>query len=365
MDKLQPQSGRGMLAVRHQCQNRVILTAVAASILWLSPASLSSVASDSDAVLVVGDYSVGREEVIWYMQQQRTAAFKYASQKCGLGDCNDFWSRSCEGSTMRQILEKMTIDSVVRQKSEQQLFHELGLLPDVSYSAFLAGLAETNRRRAETVRTGGVIYGPVTYGDVQYYGHRMAGLRLQAMELLAKGQLSATDIQLKTFYEANKDTLFRKADTMTLDVITLQVADNGPHDLAAATRTLLGQVRAGTRCRAAVDAWSPLPGVKISYSMVENITAERLSEMVGDTNDMVRAWSLKAGQAADLVASGTTAYVMMCTGRDSGGYIAFETSRNVIRQRYLEEKYAQLLAERVGRTVVLVNKDNLARIEIK
>jgi len=174
---------------------------------------------DETAPLIVNRYAVSAEEFRWFMLQERAYVFQDVKTKCNIDYGKDFWNRDCAGTTPKKIIEKRTIDRIVRDKVQQLLFKDLGLIQDASYSAFLENLEKLNASRERAVQLGQVIYGPVRYSALQYYGHWMATLQIQAKEKLAQERLGVTDEQLQALarkkwpnrpYEKNKELVKAK-----------------------------------------------------------------------------------------------------------------------------------------------------------
>jgi hypothetical protein len=187
--------------------------------LWLLTAVISVQANtasqfhDPNVVLTVNNYPVSCEEFMWFMQQQRAGVFQYVKTKCNLDYGKDFWDKPCDGTTPKAMLQKQTIEKIVSEKVKQLLFKELGLVRDISYSAFLDDLEKVNREREKAVQRKQVIYGPIRYTQLQYYGHWMATMQIQAKEILTKRQFDvneqAKDIDRQ--YDQFVEELIKKA----------------------------------------------------------------------------------------------------------------------------------------------------------
>jgi hypothetical protein len=55
-----------------------------------------------------------------------------------------------------------------------------------------------------------VIYGPVKYGEDEYYAHTLRIAMIALQQKLSERELAVPSEDLKRFYEANKDELFRQ-----------------------------------------------------------------------------------------------------------------------------------------------------------
>lgn len=162
-------------------------------------------------VLFVNRQPVSAEEFVWFMRQERAGVFQFVKAKFNLDYGTNFWDRKLSGGTPRALLRQRTVERIAREKVQQLLFRELGLVEDIGYASFVKNLERLNRERESAARQGQVIYGPVRYTQLQYYAHWMAGLRLRATEQLAQGRWDVSDGQVRDFYERNKEQ-FRGAE---------------------------------------------------------------------------------------------------------------------------------------------------------
>jgi hypothetical protein len=159
-----------------------------------------------DAVLFVNRQSIGAEEFAWFMQQERAGVFQFVKAKFNLDYGTNFWDRELSGGdTPRSLLRQRTVERIVREKVQQLLFRELGLVQDTGYASFLKNLEAMNNERESAARQGQVIYGPVRYSALQYYEYWMTNLRLRAIEKLSQSRWNVSDAQVKDFYERNKE----------------------------------------------------------------------------------------------------------------------------------------------------------------
>ncbi len=153
------------------------------------------------------------------MQQDRAGVFQFVKAKFNLDYGTNFWGRELSGGSPSALLRQRTVERIIHEKVQQLLFLKLGLVEDIRYASFVKNLERLNRERESAARQGQVIYGPVRYTQIQYYAHWMTGLRLRATEQLAQSRWNVTDVQVRDFYERNKEQ-FRSgeaASTSTQD----------------------------------------------------------------------------------------------------------------------------------------------------
>lgn len=161
-------------------------------------------------MMFVDRQPVCKPEFVWFMQQERAGLFQYVKSSFNVDYGSNFWDRDLGGTTPRQILQQRTIRSITREKVEQTIFHQLGLIENTSYDAFLDDLERTNKERAESASQGKIVYGPVRFSQVQYYENWIAGLRIRAIEKLDQTRWKVTEGQIRDFYEHHKENFRSK-----------------------------------------------------------------------------------------------------------------------------------------------------------
>lgn len=84
-------------------------------------------------------------------------------QRHGPVDGGDFWHTRRDGETASEMLSRATLDGMVRITVQRALMREYGMAVPKDYDAFLASWKAENKRRAEVLAEGGIIYGPRQY----------------------------------------------------------------------------------------------------------------------------------------------------------------------------------------------------------
>jgi hypothetical protein len=344
------------------------------TILWfLAAASLllaeeGGVAMEKDTALFVDKYPVSREEFRWFMQQERAGVFQYVKTKYNLDYGKGFWDHDCEGTTPKAILHKRTIERVVSEKVQQILFKELGLIQDTSYSVFLDNLEKLNREREKAVQQGRVIYGPVRYTQLQYYGHWMANLQIQAKEKLSQEQFGVTEQKLRAFYDEHKCDIFKMAELLTLEMVTIQVTEqSNPKKnaelLEATARKILSKIKGGRGIEQIIQGYVDRKDIKVSYRRFDEINDDRLSEIFTDSENFKKVKALVPGQSVKLTVSENTVYVVKCISKTSGSYLPYENIKAVVKTKYLDQQYDQLVGDMVKKANIEINQKILEKVE--
>jgi len=188
-----------VLGMGSRQSGKAIVVSTCLAICLYRNATASTAPADETAPLSVNHCAVSAEEFKWFMQQERAGVFQELRTRCKFDYGKGFWDRNCAGTTAKKLIEKRTINRIVRDTVQQLLFKDLGLIEDARYSVFLENLENLNANRERAAQQGRVIYGPVRYGVLQYYGHWMATLQIRAKEKLSRGEFRVTDEKLRVF----------------------------------------------------------------------------------------------------------------------------------------------------------------------
>ena len=316
-----------------------------------------------EAAVVVDRDVVTLDEFNWFMDQERVSVFEYLKTKCNFDYDKDFWTRACEGTTPRALLQKKTVDRVAREKVEQILFRELGLIQEVRYSAFLENLEKLNRDREQAVKDGRVIYGPVRYTQLQYYGHWKATLQIQAKGKLAQERLAVGEPEVRAYYDQNKDR-FKATDTTTLEIVTIEPKQESDAEkcrgrVASAAEAILSKTRAGQGLEHVLQGYADNADIKLSRRRVDSLDTERVGEQFAGGENAEKVLALPPGQCVSVADSGETVQIVKCISKTTGNYLPFETVKERVRARCLDRQYDRLVDALAKKADVRINQQAL------
>ena len=354
--------------VKGNCRQIFLLWFFTTSIL--SSAKAIDVPPDKEPLLSVNGYAVSIEEFRWFMQQQRAGVFQYVKTRYNLDYGKGFWDHDCGQTTPRAIILKQTTDRIVREKIEQILFVKLGLVKDINYVTFLRDLERLNIQRTAAINRGQVIYGPVNYTQLQYYGHWMANLQIQAKEKLSLERFVVTEQKLKAFYAEHKDEFFKKAATVTLEVVTIQAeqkSDSGKKTelLDSTAGEIFSQIEAGHDIKQIILGYVDRKDVKVSCRRFDEVNDDRLSEVFADSDDFKKVKALAPCQGAVLSTSESTRHVAKCISKTPGNYLPYEGIKSIVKAKYIDQRYDQFINEMVKKAAIKVNQKVLEKIELQ
>ncbi len=314
-------------------------------------------------VLLVNGREISGREFRWFMEQERAEVLHYFKRQYDLEDGTNFWSQEVGGITPKAMLQSNTVARVVREKVEQLLFQELGLVKDIGYAALLAQLERLNREREQAARQGRAVYGPVRYTQLQFYEHWKATLRTRARDQLAENIWRPTEDGLRKFYFENR-TRFQALPRWTLEVVTVHPRKNlAAGERAGAVRlaadSILGKFRAGAALSAVLEEPPEGAAVEVSGQRMEEVNADRLGEMFPGEEHLKAVLALGLGETGLLAGPDGQAWVVRCLGKAAGGVRPYEAVERQVRDLWLTQQYDRHIERLALQAKVQINQETL------
>ena len=319
-------------------------------------------------VLSVNGHPVDREEFGWFTQRERAAVFQFVNTTYHLQPGKDFWDQACDGTTPKQILHEKTTEKIVREKVQQILFKELGLIQDIRFTAFLENLKKLNQERQVAVEQGRVVYGPVQYTPLQYYGHWMATMQIQAKDKLRKEQFDVTEPKIRDWYRRNKEP-FKTAQSSTLEPIVIrsgQTADSqdSRDPLESLADEIVLKVQRGQTLESAALEYTERKDVAILFRRYEQMSDDRMGELFPDGDQLKQTGSLVPGQTIQLARATNEIWLVKCISITASDYLPYEQIRSRVVDRWIDTEYDRLIETRIKNAQIEINRKVLDNIKI-
>jgi hypothetical protein len=147
---------------------------------------------------------IERAEFEEEMLLQRGKAASDFVQRHGPVDGGDFWHIPRDGETAEDMLKRDTLDAMVRITVQRALMRENGMSVPKDYDAFLASWKAENKRRAEVLAAGGIIYGPRQYSLAVWRDYWFSNAVIELKRRLAPNRLVIPEMEMRARYMAQK-----------------------------------------------------------------------------------------------------------------------------------------------------------------
>jgi hypothetical protein len=298
--------------------------------------------------------------------RSRSLAYRHFRQQYGAEESADFWTTSHEGMTPLGWLKQVTLDECVRIKVEQIVAREQGVVSDISYSAFLKALGRENERRQTALEAGEPIYGPKQYREDEYFTYVFTNMVIRSKRRLWDTKLHASDDTLRSYYETVKDRLYQRGDRVRIQAITIPFGrdDSDAPSRAEAEEKIdeaLRKLEEGARLEDLAREYGPHGGL---YERVLDEESARFDERI---RPILRgeAMKLAVGETSPVFEEHRAFYIIECVERESLGHMPFEEMKHNVRNRYVDEKYEELIDELVGEAEVEVNEPVYEELRVR
>lgn len=276
-----------------------------------------------------------------FLEPERAAVFAWFRKRYGAEDSPDFWDRDFNGDKPGEMLRARARKNLVRIKIEQKLARREGLIADIGWDAFERDLSAENRRRAEALAKGAVIYGPTVLDARSYYLYRQSNLIIRLKESLARKGLEPGEAALRSAYDSLKAGRFSD-DTARIETYRLTPGPGGGNAASSKSRLrraasaladCLEANRGSERCA------NEAPGKAVMETISFPLQARGEEE---DTSGV--AWAarhLRPGQAK-VLSEGESRRVVFC--RDiRNGSVPYAQVRAVLRKQLLDAAFQRTI----------------------
>lgn len=327
-------------------------------------------AGDRKIALVNGD-AVYEEEFRERLLMQQIPVQQYFKEKYQANMEEDFWHNSYGGEKPLKKAKEMALEEYVRIKVEQQLARDKGIVEDISYSAFLKGLEQENKRRKKAVENNEVIYGPIEYQKNVYYEYLRSNMEIKLKELLEGKEIQFTDEDLRRFYEQSKERLYAKEGRVKVLKISVSYTD-GEGKVLEEKREGAGQKLEAVRLKASQgETVEDMPEVKnggqslkvnCKEQVFDETTAKQDAQLYSELKS--RARELAPGKISQTYEENGSFYFLKGLEKEADGYKSFEEAKENVKVKYIDEKYEELIDGLVKKAKVDIDQDLYEQIEL-
>jgi parvulin-like peptidyl-prolyl isomerase len=327
------------------------LIAVCAVGLIAVPRIVAQGQDASDAIVATVDKEpIAVAEWKRQIQLKRAETVRYFRTKYGETEEAALWAKSYDGERPLEVLKSDALDAAVRIKLQQMLARKNGLIRDLSYRSFESDLQHENERRAAALKNKQVIYGPTQYTEDAYFEYEFSNMVARLKEKLASNEINVTDEELRSEYEASKDTLFRKGDETDIEKIFLSYVDSDGSLNEAKKRAAL---RIMEQTKEKLDKGASFETLAAEVNEADdakkNYGRQSLGGSAGREDAMYNgklieeAEKLAVGQISGIFETNHTFYMIKIMDKHNAEYAPFDEVKSMIRTNAINKKYDALI----------------------
>jgi hypothetical protein len=127
--------------------------------------------------------------------------------------------------------------------------------------------------------------------------------------------------------------------------------------VTSAAREILSKMRAGRGIEHLLQGYADRTDIRLSRRRFDSLDNERVGELFAGSENVRSILGLAPGQCVSVADSGGTIQVVKCISRTPGDYLPFETVKERVRARCLDQQYDELLSQMVKKACVRVNQE--------
>ncbi|QUH27718.1 peptidylprolyl isomerase [Vallitalea guaymasensis] len=254
------------------------------------------------------------------------------------------------------------LDYMIRIKIEQLLFREKNVVEDISYKTFIKSFIEENERRKKALDKGEIIYGPKEFQEDDYYSYLHSKRVLLLKEILAADKFALNDEKLKVYYDNSKKLYsdFKKQDYIEAKLIKISPLDIRDKKLTASNIKELIDIHDNIFDNQ-IDFQDTIEKNGYRIDVIDRVFDETTAR-----NDIKFEYSiynpvsrLEVNEISEIIDYNGAFYIIKCISRKEGSYYSFEDKKDIIRTRYNDEKYEELIQKLMNESEVKIVDEGL------
>lgn len=298
--------------------------------------------------LEVAGFRIGQEE---YRRAMYEARNDVLSDHAAAGiSLTDWDAETALGDPNRMTMERAL--ALLREYyAVGTLACERGYLADAGFEAMKRDMEEINRKRRESLDSGGVVTGFVSFTMDDYISYRASGIRLQFCNDPANPENQVTREEIRQRYEADRDGLYQQPDSVELEFVALTGDIEGLQEL----RNLAlekGSIAA---------ALEEKPRLREYYQEI-SVTPENYSVYARSHGDILAyAQDLDTGDISAVITVDSWQCLIRCSKRTAHQYVPLEDVESIVIQSIRESRYDAILAERMENIQIRGDLEELYR----
>jgi hypothetical protein len=241
--------------------------------------------------------------------------------------------------------DEKNVENAILIKLQQQLAKKLGLVNDISYSRFETDFNAENKRRSLALQQKEVFYGPARLTEENYYNYKFSNLVIAIKNRLAEKEFILSDENMKPYYEAIKDSLFKLSDYIKVQRFDIyfnkKTETNHQTEIIRKIQSLLiskkiNLVELNERFKNVAEIKSHIQIFDpMKYQNMEGEERAEVENLIGNT---------QTGKLSPVSRQSVGSNFYQILERNPMGYRDFESVRNSLKSRYIDYLYTKYLS---------------------
>jgi len=324
----------------------IIVVIIASIIFVLYQKHLSDT---KDIVFTVDSYPVSKQEFEMVLEDNKAMIYSDFRPKSSISNANDFWHTAIDGEIPVEVLFNTAVNECIRYKTEQILAKKYKIIEDISYNGFLKSFKAENQDRRDKLSKNQPIYGPQQYGVNEYFNYYIIEIRNKTQSQMQILEPNVGMEEYKKLYEQIKDKNFKKSDSYKL----IDIRFSKPDGYAKAQQVytdLKSQINKG------LSVESKLKEINVKYELLDLNENTMRSYSLNNSFVLEKAVKLNQNSLSEILESETRYDILYCLERKSGEYLDFDTVLDVVKSRYYQSIYDEMLSNYINKQKIQKNE---------
>jgi len=296
----------------------------------------------------------------------------YFAQKYGVKEDAKFWNNSFNGEVPINMAKQKTLEQLIRIKIEQILAREKGIIDDISYSAFLKSFENENTMRKEFAKDNKIIYGAINYNEQEYFAYIYSNMIKKLKDYLKNNEFTIDEAAIREKYEKEKEK-YKKNASVKVQKVYVNWEDNKKEERDNATieaeriiKLVKEELNKGKDPESLVNAYNQDNRNILKLKFTEQNFNDNTARDDSDKYPLLRAYALKLslGEVSDVIQLDNTFCVIKCVEKEGLDYIPYEQIRPVLIEKFVDEKYENLINALCKEAKININTKVYDRINI-
>ncbi|CQR47244.1 hypothetical protein BN1058_01551 [Paraliobacillus sp. PM-2] len=311
--------------------------------------------------LVIGDEKIQKEEFLQAVSKEKYGVTQHFYKNYGAEVDSDFWEQQYDGELPYKMVTENAIDSLKYIHATYGIAKEKGYVEAINYNDLIQRFEQENQMRAEKIKNGEPVYGLAEFTLDLYLEYEMDGLQKMYTNDLDNEGMTIPEEEAKSYYHANKDKMFVKHDDITIEFIKIYYAalELGQSEVDMLKSDLMNLSKNLTDNKTIQSLLPNYPSLESYYKDIEILSGE-VSARAKEMGDVLQlAEGLAIGNSTQVIDQNGSLYLIRCKDRVDYDYTPYDLVRDNVLKILREEKYNQIVKEKVKQLNVQGNMDEI------
>lgn len=321
----------------------------------------SNANQEEDFIATVNGIPIHATEYQRAINANKSGIIHYFHEKYDAEQTTTFWTTSYGGEIPLELLKKKALEDSVNLKIQQIIAKEQGVLSEISYSSLLQNLNHENERRRKAIKNNQVVFGPAQYTEEAYLEYVMGNSILSVKNRLMKQDWKPNEQQLRTFYETQKDRLYRAPATVKVQQLSVSFLDANlsiDEELKRQKKKrmngVLGKIASGLSLEQAAKELGQEGKVTEQSYNLDSYRHNARSPVAQ------AAEKLQIGEVSGIIEENGHFHLIQCIENEKAGsnYLSFDEIKEQVLRDYVDHRYEEYVRKRIAEAQVVVNEES-------